>query len=90
MADAAPADPNQVRPAPIPTSFAVVTVTSAAGDKMVLLQVQTPAGAAFYFLEPASAVQVGNALRAEGKAGLAPAPLLVKPTNGLVVPGWSS
>ncbi len=63
---------QDVPPAPVPTAFAVVTVTGAAGESMVLLRVSTPIGAGFYFLEPETAVKVGNALRANGKAGIRP------------------
>lgn len=82
-----PAVPEDVQPGPVPTAFAVVTVQNGAGDAMVLLRVSTPMGAGFYFLEPETAVQVGNALRANGKAGLSRGPKLVTPPAGLVLPG---
>ena len=81
--DVAP-EPPQVPPAPVPTAFSVGTVRADDGTLMVVLQAQTPVGMAIYFLEPGVAVQVGNALRAEGKAGVS---RLAVPANGLVVPG---
>jgi hypothetical protein len=85
MTDQPEADqPQDVPPGPVPTAFAVVTVQNPAGESMVLLRVSTPMGAGFYFLEPETAVQVGNALRANGKAGIRPK--LHTPPSGLVVP----
>ncbi len=78
------AEPSDVQPGPVPTAFAVVTVQNGAGESMVLLRVSTPMGAGFYFLEPETAVQVGNALRANGKAGIRPK--LHTPPSGLIVP----
>ena len=80
-----PDQPADVPPGPVPTAFAVATVQNPAGESMVLLRVSTPMGAGFYFLEPETAVQVGNALRANGKAGIRPK--LHTPPAGLVVPG---
>ncbi len=82
---AQPNPPEDVAPGPVPTALAVATVANDAGDSMVLLRVSTPLGVGFYFLEPESAIQVGNALRAEGKAGIRPK--LHMPPSGLVVPG---
>ncbi len=79
-----PPPPEDVPPGPVPTGFAVVTVANGAGEAMVLLRASTPSGVAFYFLEPAFAVQVGNALRVQGKAGLPTR--IVTPPTGLVVP----
>ena len=82
-----PSPPEDIQPGPVPTGFGVVTVANGAGESMVLLRVSTPSGVAFYFLEPAVAVQVGNALRAQGKAGIPRGPQLVTPPSGLVLPG---
>ena len=77
-------DPNQVSPAPVPTSFNVVTATSEQGVNLVLLQVNTPAGVGVYFMEPGTAVHLGKMLRDEGKASIS---RLATPPSGLVVPG---
>lgn len=74
-----------VQPYPVPTSFTTGSVDADDGSTWVVLQIQTPAGVGMYFLSPEAAVQVGNALRAEGKKGIGPR--LVTPTNSLVVPG---
>jgi len=80
--------PTDITPAPVATGFRVATVTNGAGESMVLLQAQTPTGTSFYFLDAAMAVQVGNALRAEGKAGVRKEPALSLPPPGLlIVPG---
>lgn len=76
---------NDVPPGPVPTAIGVATVANGAGDSLVLLRVSTAQGVQFYFLEPTTAVQVGNALRAEGKAGLSTN--LSVPASGLIVPG---
>lgn len=83
MTDQPPERP-QVDPSPVPTAFSVGTVRADDGTPVVVLQVQTPVGNAVYFLDPGIAVGVGNALRAEGKAGVS---RLAVPNNGLVVPG---
>ena len=80
-----PTNTPQVQPTPVPTAFTTGTLRADDGRAWIVLQVETPVGIAMYFLEPAAAVQVGNALRSEGKAGLGPK--LVTPANGIVVPG---
>lgn len=72
-----------VSPAPVRTMFVVGTMETPEGPRVVL-QAQTPVGVAVYFLEPAAAVQVGNHLRSEGKAGVS---RLAVPQSRLVVPG---
>lgn len=79
--------PANVKVAPVPTNVKVAGVRNDQGDAMVLLQLSTPAGVGYYFLDPESAVRVGNALRAEGKAGISRAPKVVTPPSGLLVPG---
>ena len=78
------AQPAQVPPAPVPTAFTVSTVRAEDGSALVVIQAQTPVGMAVYFMDAGFAVQLGNALRAEGKAGVS---RLAVPANGLVVPG---
>lgn len=84
----APDQPQPIRPGPVPTNFEVGALTNDAGAVKVVLSIQTPAGTTFSFMDAAVAVQVGNALRAEGKAALskaAPSGLSLPP--GLLVPG---
>ncbi len=77
-----------VRPEPVPTAFGVATAATEDGRALIVLQAQTPVGLAVYFLEPGAAIQIGNALRAEGKAAAAPlSKLAVPPSNGLIIPG---
>lgn len=71
-----------VAPQPVPTMFVVGTMETTDGPRVVL-QAQTPVGVAVYFLEPGAAVQVGNHLRNEGKAGVS---RLTVPKSGLIVP----
>lgn len=77
-------DEQSVQPAPVPAAFGVAAAPTTDGGSLIVLQAQTPVGTAIYFLEPAAAVQVGNALRAAGKAGLS---RLATPRTGLIVPG---
>jgi hypothetical protein len=78
------AQPGGVEPAPVQTAFAVATVPTPDGQALVVLRTQTPVGISMFFMDPASAVQLGNALRAEGKAGVS---RLAVPPSGLIVPG---
>lgn len=83
-----PAPPQGIRPGPLPTNFEVGALTNDAGDVKVVLSIQTPAGTTFSFIEPANAVRLGNALRAEGKAALSqPPPSGLSLPPGLLVPG---
>ena len=86
MTDHQPTPPDDVPPGPVPTGFGVIAVQDGAGQAMVLLRVSTPSGVALYFIDPATAVQIGGALRAQGKAGLPRGPQLVTPPTGLVLP----
>lgn len=85
MTAANPNPPDDIPPGPVPTAFAVASVANGAGDSLVLLRVSTAQGVQFFFIEPTIAVQVGNALRAEGKRHMGPT--LSVPPSGLVVPG---
>lgn len=77
--------PDGIPPGPVPTAFNVGNVPTDQGGEMVALQMQTPVGVSVYFMEPGIAVQVGNALRGAGKAGVSR--LAVPPPSRLVVPG---
>lgn len=80
--------PQGVRPGPVPTAYEVASVADQTGAVMVVLSIQTPAGTTFSFIEPANAVRLGNALRAEGKAALSqPPPSGLSLPPGLLVPG---
>lgn len=83
-----PEQPQGIRPGPVPTAYEVAAVADQTGAVMVVLSIQTPAGTTFSFIEPANAVRLGNALRAEGKAALSqPPPSGLSLPPGLLVPG---
>lgn len=53
-----------VRPAPGPTEIALAEVAASNGQKLIAMQLATPLGVNFFFLDLATAKQVGEQLQA--------------------------
>ena len=63
--------PPETQPNPIPTSFAIANAKLPNGAGVVVFQVSTPSGVAFYFLDGEYAKEVGAGLVEAGRVASA-------------------